>query len=134
MTGLFALLCLIFAARFAFPTRFGPMKERSPAVGFPIIAGAAIGLSSGLAGVGCGILTNIIMALGGMPMHKSIGRAAPVGVVGQPAGHLGCSVRAGAFRANAAGQYRPRGVGVSRASAGPGSMVWSAAGALPLTI
>ena len=81
MTGLFALLCLIFAARFAFPTRFGPMKERSPAGGFPIIAGAAIGLSSGLAGVGGGILTNIIMTLAGMPMHKSIGRAAAVGVV-----------------------------------------------------
>jgi uncharacterized protein len=81
MTGLFALLCLIFAARFAFPTRFGPMKERSPAGGFPIIAGAAIGLSSGLAGVGGGILTNIIMTLAGMPMHKSIDRAAAAGVV-----------------------------------------------------
>jgi uncharacterized protein len=57
------------------------MKERSPAGGFPIIAGAAIGLSSGLAGVGGGILTNIIMTLAGMPMHKSIGRAAAVGVV-----------------------------------------------------
>jgi len=60
MTGLFTLLCLIFAARFAFPSRFRPITERPPGGRFPIVAGAAIGLSSGLAGVG-GILTNIIM-------------------------------------------------------------------------
>jgi uncharacterized protein len=81
MTGIFALLCLTFAARFAFPSRFGPILERPPAGGFPSIGGAAIGLSSGLAGVGGGILTNIIMTLAGMPMHKSIGRAAAAGVV-----------------------------------------------------
>jgi uncharacterized membrane protein YfcA len=81
MTGAFALLCLTFAARFAFPSRFGPILQRPPAGGFGSIAGAAIGLSSGLAGVGGGILTNIVMALSGMPMHKSIGRAAAAGVV-----------------------------------------------------
>jgi uncharacterized protein len=81
MTGLFALLCLIFAARFAFPSRFRPITEREPGGRFPIVAGAAIGLSSGLAGVGGGILTNIIMTFAGMPMHKSIGRAAAAGVV-----------------------------------------------------
>lgn len=81
MTGLFAVLCLVFAARFAFPSRFGPIIEQPPSGGFPTIAGATIGLSSGLAGVGGGILTNIIMTLAGMPMHKSIGRAAAAGVV-----------------------------------------------------
>jgi uncharacterized protein len=81
MTGFFALLCLIFSARFAFPRRFGPIMERPPAGRFPGFAGAVIGLSSGLAGVGGGILTNIIMTLAGMPMHKSIGRAAAAGVV-----------------------------------------------------
>jgi uncharacterized protein len=81
MTGIFALLCLIFAARFAFPSRFTPIMERPPTGRFPSIAGAAIGLSSGLAGVGGGILTNIFMTLAGMPMHKSIGRAAAAGVV-----------------------------------------------------
>jgi uncharacterized membrane protein YfcA len=81
MTGIFALLCLTFAARFAFPRRFGPLLERPPAGRFGSIAGAAIGLSSGLAGVGGGILTNIVMNLAGMPMHKSIGRAAAAGVV-----------------------------------------------------
>jgi uncharacterized protein len=81
MTGLFALLCLIFAGRFAFPNRFRAITERPPSGRFPSVAGAAIGLSSGLAGVGGGILTNIIMTLAGMPMHKSIGRAAAAGVV-----------------------------------------------------
>jgi uncharacterized membrane protein YfcA len=81
MTGIFALLCLTFAARFALPSRFGPVLERPPAGRFRDIAGAAIGLCSGLAGVGGGILTNIVMSLAGMPMHKSIGRAAAAGVV-----------------------------------------------------
>jgi uncharacterized membrane protein YfcA len=81
MTGLFALLCLLFAGRFAFPSRFRPILERTPGGRFPGVAGAAIGLSSGLAGVGGGILTNIFMTLTGMPMHKSIGRAAAAGVV-----------------------------------------------------
>jgi uncharacterized membrane protein YfcA len=81
MIGLFALLCLIFSARFAFPGRFGPVMERPPTGRFPNFAGGVIGLSSGLAGVGGGILTNIIMTLAGTPMHKSIGRAAAAGVV-----------------------------------------------------
>ena len=39
-----------------------------------------------MAGIGGGILTNIVMTLSGMPMHKSIGRAAAAGVaVGLPA-------------------------------------------------
>jgi hypothetical protein len=44
-------------------------------------AGLGIGLVSGFARVGGGILTNIILALSELPMHKSIGRAAAVGVV-----------------------------------------------------
>jgi uncharacterized membrane protein YfcA len=81
MTGIFSVLCLVFAARFAFPGRFRPISERPPAGGLRNIAGAAIGLFSGLAGVGGGILTNIVMSLSGMPIHKSIGRAAAAGVV-----------------------------------------------------
>src|SRR5438874_1724518 len=45
------------------------------------LAGVGIGLVSGFAGVGGGILTNVVMVVSGVPMHKSIGRAAAVGVV-----------------------------------------------------
>lgn len=86
MTGIFSLLCLVFAVRFAAPGKFRPLVERPPEGGFRNIAGAGIGLFSGLAGVGGGILTNIVMTLSGMPIHKSIGRAAATGVaVGLPA-------------------------------------------------
>jgi uncharacterized membrane protein YfcA len=50
------------------------------------ISGAGAGLLAGLIGIGGGILTNIVMSLSGMSIHKSIGRAAAAGVVvGLPA-------------------------------------------------
>jgi uncharacterized membrane protein YfcA len=55
MTGIFSLLCLVFATRFAFPSRFRPITEQPPAGGIRNIAATAIGLFSGLAGVGGGI-------------------------------------------------------------------------------
>jgi uncharacterized protein len=81
MTAIFAVLCLIFAVRFAFPKRFRPLADRPPSGAFRHVAGVGIGLSSGFAGIGGGILTNIVMTLSGLPMHKSIGRAAAAGVV-----------------------------------------------------
>ena len=60
--------------------------QRPPTGALRSLAGGTIGLFSELAGVGGGILTNIIMTLSGVPMHKSVGRAASVGVVvGLPA-------------------------------------------------
>jgi uncharacterized protein len=81
LTGVFALFTLLGAVRFAVPGRFRPLLSESPNGSFRHAAGLSIGLVSGLAGVGGGILTNIVMALSGIPMHKSIGRAAAVGVV-----------------------------------------------------
>lgn len=80
MTGIFSLVCLIFAARFALPDRFTPIAERPPTGTLRSLAGGTIGLCSGLAGVGGGIMTNIVMTLSGVPMHRSVGRAASVGV------------------------------------------------------
>ncbi|HXP75208.1 MAG TPA: sulfite exporter TauE/SafE family protein [Stellaceae bacterium] len=81
MTGAFALLCLVFAARFAFPSGFRQVTERPPGGVFCGLAGLSIGLFSGLAGVGGGIMTNVVMRLSGLSMHKCVGRAAAVGVV-----------------------------------------------------
>jgi uncharacterized protein len=81
LTGVFGLFTLMAAVRFAAPTRFRPIFERPPNGNFRHLAGISIGVVSGFAGVGGGILTNIVMVLSGVPMHKSIGRAAAVGVV-----------------------------------------------------
>jgi uncharacterized membrane protein YfcA len=81
MTAMFGLFTLMAAVRFAAPGRFRPLLEQPPNGNFRRLAGLGIGLVSGFAGVGGGIMTNVVMALSGVPMHKSIGRAAAVGVV-----------------------------------------------------
>jgi uncharacterized membrane protein YfcA len=81
MTAMFSLFTLMAAVRFAAPGRFRPVFEQPPNGNFRRVAGLGIGLVSGFAGVGGGILTNVVMVLSGVPMHKSIGRAAAVGVV-----------------------------------------------------
>lgn len=81
LTGVFALFCLIVAGRFALPGWFRPLTEEPPGGRFCHVAGATIGIVSGLAGVGGGILTNVVMTLVGVSMHRSIGRAAAAGLV-----------------------------------------------------
>ena len=81
MSGVFGALCLAFAVRFAIPDRFRAVVDQPPGGIFRHIAGVGIGACSGFAGIGGGILTNIVMTLSGLPMHKSIGRAAAAGIV-----------------------------------------------------
>lgn len=81
MTGVFALFCIAVAVRFAMPSWFKPLLDRPPGGIFCQIAGVGIGLVSGLAGVGGGILTNVAMTLVGLSMRQSIGRAAAAGLV-----------------------------------------------------
>lgn len=86
LIAVFAAFCLIVAMRFAAPGRFRPILTHPPDGNLRSVSGLAIGLVSGFAGVGGGILTNIVMSLSGLTMHKSIGRAAAAGVVvGGPA-------------------------------------------------
>jgi uncharacterized membrane protein YfcA len=86
LSGTFGLACVAFAVRFAAPGYFQPLVDRPPGGLFPMASGVVIGAVSGIAGIGGGILTNIVMTVSGMPMHKSIGRAAAAGiVVGVPA-------------------------------------------------
>jgi uncharacterized membrane protein YfcA len=77
----FGLICLVFAVRFAFPGTFRPLLERPPGGAFRMVSGLGIGAVSGFAGIGGGILMNIVMTVSGLPMHKSIGRSAAAGVV-----------------------------------------------------
>lgn len=81
LSAIFGLLCLLFAIRFGFPDRFRPCFPQPPGGVFRQITGIFIGACSGFAGIGGGILTNIVMTLTGLPMHKSIGRAAAAGIV-----------------------------------------------------
>jgi uncharacterized membrane protein YfcA len=81
LIAVFALFCILTALRFAAPNRFQPIMAHPPEGAGKNLAGCLIGMVSGLAGVGGGIMTNIVMNLSGMPMHKSVGRAAAVGVV-----------------------------------------------------
>lgn len=81
LIAIFAVFCLVTALRFAAPGKFRPIMAHPPRGAGQSIAGCLIGVVSGLAGVGGGIMTNIVMTLSGMPMHKSVGRAAAVGVV-----------------------------------------------------
>jgi uncharacterized membrane protein YfcA len=81
LSAIFGLLCLVFAIRFALPNQFRPVFKESPGGAFRQAAGVLIGTCSGFAGIGGGILTNIVMTVTGLPMHKSIGRAAAAGIV-----------------------------------------------------
>lgn len=80
LSGIFGLLCLVFAIRFALPNQCRPVFK-PPGGAFRQAAGVLIGTCSGFAGIGGGILTNIVMTVTGLPMHKSIGRAAAAGIV-----------------------------------------------------
>jgi uncharacterized membrane protein YfcA len=80
LSAIFGLLCLVFAIRFAFPNQFHPLFKQPPGGVFRQGAGVLIGACSGFAGIGGGILTNIVMTVTGLPMHKSIGRAAAAGI------------------------------------------------------
>jgi uncharacterized membrane protein YfcA len=86
LIAVFACFCLLTAFRFAVPGKFRPLFDQPPSGVGCNGAGLAIGLVSGFAGVGGGIMTNIVMTICGIPIHKSIGRAAVCGVlVGLPA-------------------------------------------------
>jgi uncharacterized membrane protein YfcA len=83
LSGLFGLFCLIFAVRFAAPDYFRPFLKHPPGGTFRVLSGVGIGAVSGFAGISGGILTNIVMTVSGLPMHKSIGRSAAAGVEGR---------------------------------------------------
>jgi uncharacterized protein len=98
LTGVFALFTLMAAVRFAAPKRFRPWLDQPPNGNFRRLAGLGIGLVSGFAGVGGGIMTNVVMMISGVPVHKSIGRASGGRGRRQPAGDNRRRLRIGAGR------------------------------------
>lgn len=89
--------------RFAFPGYFRPLLNSPPGGAFRVFSGLGIGAVSGFAGIGGGILTNIVMTLSGLPMHKSIGRAAATGVIVSIPATLAAATATGAQDATAIG-------------------------------
>ncbi len=62
LIAIFAVFCLVTALRFAAPTKFRPILAEPPRGAGQNVAGCLIGVVSGLAGVGGGIMTNIVMS------------------------------------------------------------------------
>jgi hypothetical protein len=93
------------------------------------VASVAIGLFSGVAGVGGGIMTNIVMSLSGMK-HKCVGRAAAVGVVVSVPATIIAALASGTHdtRRDPARLHRSGGVGLHRAGACSGAVVRRSAG------
>ncbi|MBV8192041.1 MAG: sulfite exporter TauE/SafE family protein [Alphaproteobacteria bacterium] len=103
LSGVFGLFCLVFAVRFAFPAYFKPFLATAPGGTFRIASALGIGAVSGFAGIGGGILTNIVMVVSGLPMHKSIGRAAAAGVVVSVPASIAAALASQAQNATAVG-------------------------------
>jgi uncharacterized protein len=103
LSCVFGVFCLVFAVRFAFPGFFRPLLNSPPGGAFRAFSGLGIGVVSGFAGIGGGILTNIVMTISGLPMHKSIGRAAATGVIVSIPATLAAATATGAQDATAIG-------------------------------
>jgi len=76
--------------------------EQPPAHGFRSIAGAVIGLCSGLAGVGGGILTNIVIRNADAQEYRTRRRS---GCSGEPTSHPRRCIRIRSLRADTARQW-----------------------------
>lgn len=65
------------------------LREELPSKGVLRIYGAAIGLVSALMGIGGGAVSNLVMTLHGVPIHRAVSTAAGVGVLIAIPGTLG---------------------------------------------
>jgi len=65
------------------------LREELPGKGVLRIYGAAIGLVSALMGIGGGAVSNLVMTLHGVPIHRAVSTAAGVGVLIAIPGTLG---------------------------------------------
>ena len=123
MTGIFGLFTLMAAVRFAAPQRFKPVLQEPPNGNFRRVAGLGIGLVSGFAGVGGGIMTNVVMAVSGVPMHKSIRPSRSGRRRRRPARDTRRGFRLGAVAGRRFRLHQPVDVGLHRAGTGGRRMV-----------
>ena len=111
----------LFAYRFAFPDRFAPVLDAPPGGFFRHCA------SLGSAPVGTGrcwrwILTNVVMTLSGLPMHKSVGACGNRHRRQHPR-HGGGGDGDALLQSDPARQHRSRNLAVHRAGAGCSRLV-----------
>lgn len=81
LRGLFAIIALIVAARMLFNRESWRLSDRLPGNPVNWLVGVAIGILSGLMGIGGGVLNNTFMTLHGRPIHQAVATSAGVGVL-----------------------------------------------------
>jgi uncharacterized membrane protein YfcA len=81
LRGIFAVLSLMIAVRMFFNRESWRFGTEMPGGWRNALAGAGIGLFSGLMGVGGGVLSNLWMTLWGKSVHQSVATSSGVGVL-----------------------------------------------------
>lgn len=77
----FAVMGLVLAARMLFLSNRFHLGAELPGQPWRFITGTAIGLFSGLMGVGGGVFNNTFMTLFGRPIHQAVATSSGVGVL-----------------------------------------------------
>ena len=77
----FAVMGLVLAARMLFLSNRMHLGTELPGQPWRFLTGSAIGLFSGLMGVGGGVFNNTFMTLFGRPIHQAVATSSGVGVL-----------------------------------------------------
>ena len=85
----FAVMGLVLAARMLFLSNRMHLGTDLPGQPWRFLTGSAIGLFSGLMGVGGGVFNNTFMTLYGRPIHQAVATSSGVGVLISIPGALG---------------------------------------------
>ncbi len=78
---IFALIALALAFRMIFNRASWRLGDELPGNPLRFLVGAAIGILSGLMGIGGGVLNNTFMTLYGRPIHQAVATSAGIGVL-----------------------------------------------------
>mgnify|MGYP003629852577 FL=1 len=78
---IFAVIALVLAFRMIFNRASWHLGKDLPRNPFKFLVGVAIGILSGLMGIGGGVLNNTFMTLYGRPIHQAVATSSGVGVL-----------------------------------------------------